>query len=624
VSHAATIRALVDELVSAGVRDAIVCPGSRSTSLALALRMVPGIDVRVLLDERSAAFFAVGLARTARRPVAVLTTSGTAAVELGPAVVEASLSRVPLVVITADRPPELRDRGAPQTIDQDRLFGRSAKWFSELPLFDGTPETIAHVRSVAGRAVATAVAGPAGPVHLNVPFREPLLPDGALMDADGPEPVDGTAPAGPAGPADTGPRRPFTDVVAGRPLLGRLDLESLAERLDSAERGLILAGPDDDPALPAALASLAAATGFPIIADPLSGLRAGRHDRSSVIVHGDQLARPGPWSRDRRPTLVLRTGAMPTSKPVVEFLSASAPDLMVIDSDAGWREAAILPATFVHGDAAATAAALARIVAARPEPGGDAVADSAGLAADRAAWRTAWLAADRAADDAMRGWLAGLAEPFEGAPFSALADLLPDGAVLWSGNSMPVRDLDGWFGSVERSIGVRSNRGANGIDGVVSTALGSAAAGVGPVALVVGDVSFLHDLNALVAARLHALSATIVLVNNDGGGIFSFLPQATAAEPGTGLPEHYEELFGTPHRIDVGPIVTALGGEHRRVTASDLNTAIADSIGRPGVRVLELRTDRIRNVELHREVAGVVARALAADPVPATEPARVP
>ena len=182
-------------------------------------------------------------------------------------------------------------------------------------------------------------------------------------------------------------------------------------------------------------------------------------------------------------------------------------------------------------------------------------------------WTADWLAAERAAGDAMDAWLAALDEPFEGAPWPALAEALPDGAILWAGSSMPVRDLDAWLPSTDRAITVRSNRGANGIDGVVSTALGSAAVADGPVALVVGDVSFLHDLNALVAARLHGLSATIVLVNNDGGGIFSFLPQAQpgAAVPGSGLPEHYEELFGTPHGIDVGPIVTALGGEHRLV-----------------------------------------------------------
>ncbi|MES2211249.1 MAG: 2-succinyl-5-enolpyruvyl-6-hydroxy-3-cyclohexene-1-carboxylic-acid synthase [Chloroflexota bacterium] len=609
MSDAATLRALVEELVAAGVRDAVVCPGSRSTPLALALRTAPGIRVRVLLDERSAAFFALGLARTDRRPVALLSTSGTAAVEFGPATVEASLSRVPLLVLTADRPVELRDRGAPQTIDQDHLFGRAAKWFTELPLFDGAPATTTHVRSIAGRAVATAAAGPAGPVHLNIPLREPLLPDAPLVPEAPLVPDAPLVPAAGAAPGAVRVPAPFTDVVAGRRSLDASMLEVLADRIGSAERGLILAGPDDDPALPEGLASLAAATGFPIIADPLSGLRAGRHDRSSVVIHADQLTRPGPWSAAHRPTLVLRTGAMPTSKPVLEFLVASAPDLLVLDSDAGWREAALLPVTFVHADAAVTAAALAGIIGSRR------------VARDDGAWRASWLAADRAADAAMRGWLAGLAEPFEGSPFPVLADLLPDGSVLWVGNSMPVRDLDGWFGSVERSITVRSNRGANGIDGVVSTALGSAAAAAGPVVLVVGDVSFLHDLNALVAARLHGLSATIVLVNNDGGGIFSFLPQATVATPGLGLPEHYEELYGTPHGIDVGPIVTSLGGEHRQVEAADLGDAMADSIGRLGVRVLELRTNRARNVELHREVAGVVARALAralaAEPGPA-------
>ncbi len=228
------------------------------------------------------------------------------------------------------------------------------------------------------------------------------------------------------------------------------------------------------------------------------------------------------------------------------------------------------------------------------------------------AWAADWLFADRAAEGAMTSWLAELDEAFEGAPFPALASILPDGAMLWAGSSMPVRDLDAWLPSTDRAIVVRSNRGANGIDGVVSTALGSAAVAGGPVALVVGDLSFLHDLNALVAARLHALSATIVLINNDGGGIFSFLPQAQAAASvaGTGLPEHYEELFGTPHGIGVGPIVTALGGEHRLVGHGDLEAAIANSVCRPGVRVLELRTDRARNVELHRELDATVRAAI--------------
>ncbi len=624
MSDAAGLRAFVAELVAAGVLEAVVCPGSRSTPLALALRSAPGIRVRVLLDERAAGFFALGMARISRRPVVLLATSGTAAVEFAPAVVEASLSRVPLVVLTADRPAELRDRGAPQTIDQGHLYGRAAKWFAELPLLDGDPATLAHWRSVAGRAVATAVAGPAGPVQLNVPFREPLLPDG---------PLGAIAEEEAAGPIP-----PFTAALVGRRRLDDEALDGLAARLAGAGRGLIVAGPDDDPRLPTALADLAAATGFPILADPLSGLRTGPHDRRLVVARGDQLVRPGPWIDAHLPDLVLRTGAMPTSKPILQLLERVRPELLILDGDGGWREAAILPAGFVHADAADTALGLAdrlrSIAEVRPirgsqdgsrqaEPWNDPVSGGAGgwaadwLAAERVAgdpaWAAQWRAADDAASRAMDRWLAGLDEPFEGAPFPALAAALPDGAVLWAGSSMPVRDLDGWLPSTDRAITVRSSRGANGIDGVVSAALGAAAVADGPVALVVGDVSFLHDLNALVAAKLHALSATIVLVNNDGGGIFSFLPQAQPAATviGTGLPEHYEELFGTPHGIEVGPIVTALGGEHRLVGPDQLGAAIAESVARPDVQVLELRTDRARNVALHHAVADVVSAALA-------------
>ena len=585
---AAGLRAFVEALAVAGVQEAVVCPGSRSTPLALALRAAAGIRVRVLYDERAAGFFALGMARTSRRPVVLLATSGTAVVEFAPAVVEAQLSRVPLVLLTADRPAELRDRGAPQAIDQTHLYGRAAKWYTELPLLDADPVTLAHWRWVAGRAVAVAAAGPAGPVQVNVPFREPLLPDGPL----------GTPAADAAGVGPGTPGEPFVAAMVGRRMLDDDALGTLARRLARAERALILAGPDDDPDLPAALALLADATGFPILADPLSGLRTGSHDRGAVIARADQLCRPGPWIDAHAPDLVIRTGAMPTSKPIVELLARTRPDLLVIDGDGGWRESALLPATFVHADPVSTARSLAARL-------GGGWVDSA--------WSSDWRIADDTAAEAMGEWLAALDEPFEGAPWPVLADALPDGAVLWAASSMPVRDMDAWLPSTDRVITVRSNRGANGIDGVVSTALGSAAVTDGPVALVLGDIAFLHDLNALVAARLHDLSATIVLVNNDGGGIFSFLPQAqpAAARPGTGLPEHYEELFGTPHGIDVGPIVTALGGEHRVVGPADLAAAIAGSIGRPGVRVLELQTDRARNLQLHRELAAVVAAALA-------------
>ncbi len=609
MSDSRLLRLFAAELVAAGVTDAVVCPGSRSTPLALALRTAVGLKVWMHLDERAAGFFALGMARTLGRPVVLLGTSGTATVNFAPAVVEAQLSRVPLVVLTADRPVELQDRGAPQTVDQVHLYGRAAKWFTNLPLMDGQPVTEAHVRGMAGRAVATAAAGPAGPVQVNVPFREPLIPDGPLGE---PTPTLTTAPtptkttgddaaaaeaAAPAPALQPLLGAPYLAAIPGRPTLDPSMVNGLAELFGRTVRGLIVAGPDDDPELPAAVAALANATGYPILADPLSGLRTGPHDRSLVMSRADQVVRPGTWIERNKPDLVIRTGAMPTSKPILQLLERARPGLIVLDGDGGWREPALIPATLVHADAAATA---------------QAVAMAMGNQARRLPWSRRWMAAEKAAVKAMNAWQAELYEPFEGAVTTALADALPDGAVLWSGNSMPVRDLDAWLPSTSKRLTVRSNRGANGIDGVVSTALGSAAVSEGPVALVIGDVSFLHDLNALLAAKTHGLSATIVLVNNDGGGIFSFLPQAQpgSAPAGSGLPEHYEELFGTPHGVDVAPIVAALGGTHRLVDHLELATAVKEAVGRRGVNVIELRTDRARNYDLHRGLAAAVARAI--------------
>jgi 2-succinyl-5-enolpyruvyl-6-hydroxy-3-cyclohexene-1-carboxylate synthase len=590
------MRAFVDELSRAGITDAVICPGSRSTPLALALRAHPGFRCRVLLDERAAGFFALGLAKASRRPVAVLCTSGTAAANLAPAVIEAFHGRVPLVVLTADRPPELRDRGAPQTIDQLRLYGSQVKWFVDVPVVGSGADQLAHVRSLAGRAAATALAAPRGPVHLNFALREPLIP---------------ATPLGPLGddPSDNPilPQegRSFTGAIAGLPVLCSGDMAALADRLAATERGLIVAGPQDDPDLAAPLARLAAATGYPILADPLSQVRVGPHARSLVVATGDLLARPGRWIDAHRPELVIRFGAMPTSKPILQMLQATRPALLVVDGGGGWRESALLPATLVHADEALLADGLAAELRGRRG-----VEDSA---AATSTWTADWLAADRAAAGALAGWLArapASTEPFEPRPFSLLADLMPDGGIIWAGSSMPARDMDAYLPGGPRPIRCYSNRGANGIDGVVSSALGAAAANTGPVVLVVGDISFLHDLNALVAARLHHLSATIVLINNDGGGIFSFLPQGAMDDPGVGLPDAYEELFGTPHGIDFGPIVRALGAEHSVADSSGLAEAIARSIGAEGVQVIEIRTERARNLELHREATACVAAAL--------------
>jgi len=594
---AGPVRAFVEELVRSGVRHAVICPGSRSTPLALALAMEPGIRCFTHIDERAAAFFALGLAKATRRAVAMLATSGTAVVNFGPAIVEAREGRTPLLVLTADRPPELRDRGAPQTIDQDHLYGRNVKWYAELPVPEATAAGDVlqrHLRGVVGRAVAIAQEQPAGPVHLNLPFREPLVPVGDLQ----PPQADNPSGDRPGTELDA-----FVGLVAGLRRPDDAAIDELAGRVRAAARGLIVCGPLDRPGIAPALARLACSSGFPIVADGLSNMRVGSHDRSHVIARHDAIVRSEAFRSAHRPDLVIRFGGTPTSKALLTVLQEDAPAQIAVD-DGGWNEPTLRPVTMVHADPVAFATDLAERLDQLNRP----ASPEAGVAGS--AWLSDWLEADRVADDAIGAWLDALDEPFEGSPFAEAPSALPDGAILLAGNSMPVRDLDAFLPAASTNLRCLGNRGANGIDGVVSTALGVAAAGMGPVILVVGDVSFLHDLNALVAARLHGLSATIVLMNNDGGGIFSFLPQAVTDRPEVGLPEHYEALFGTPHGIDVGPIVGALGGEHRLVATGQLGPAIRASVAQPGVRVLEVRTDRRRNVELHRACVEAVRGAL--------------
>ena len=624
---AATLRAFVEELVRAGVRDAVVCPGSRSTPMALALAAHPGIAVHVHLDERSGSFFALGAAKTSRRPVAFLATSGTAVVNAHPAVVEASHGRVPLVILTADRPPELRDRGAPQTIDQAHLYGTAVKWFVDMPVPEAGSAAEAYWRATAARAVAVAAETPAGPVHLNLPFREPLIPDGELApDATSDGRADDAASAGPADGrgADAAGARPFQALASGRRRLDPGTLDDLAARLAAARRPLLACGPSDDPDLSAAVARLAAALDAPILADSLSQVRVGPHDRSRVVAHGDLLVRRGPWIAAHPPDLVVRFGAPLTSKPLGGLIEESRPAHVVIDGGDGWLEPHVVPATIVHADPVATADDLGRLLA-----------DRAGPSA-AAGWCRAWLDADAAAAAAIADAVAGIDEPFEGRIAGALADVLPDGALIWSGSSMPVRDLDAYLPSGPSAVRILSNRGVNGIDGVLSSALGAAAVHPGPTLLALGDVSFLHDIGGLLAGRELRLRApgaslTVLLVDNDGGGIFSFLPQATADVPAVGLPARYEALFGTPHGMGsrLGPVVEAYGGrwidlgmrtwasaEADRAAIAD---AVAASLGSPGITVIRYATHRARNAELHRLVAAGVAAALAGagvDPAP--------
>ena len=503
------VGAFVDQLARTGVRHVCVCPGSRSTPLALILAEHPDIRVWTHLDERSAAFFGVGLARALGEPVGLLATSGTAAANFLPAVVEANLARVPLVVLTADRPHELRDNGAAQTIDQ---------WFFDLPEPESAAQQVRLVRALAARAVSSATAEPRGPVHLNWPFREPLVPapgDWGLADEHAPIEVHNPRLA------------PTPDLIRA---LGR-DLARHA-------RGLFVCGPHDDPELPAAVARLARRLGYPILADALSGVRRGDHDRSLVVDAYDAFLRDARTVERLEPEVVVRIGAMPTSKALAQYLERFAAARQIVVDPGGWREPLGVASDVLHVDPRALCEALA-----------DELPSSAATE-----WAELWLEVNRVTRHAIRRHVDGLDELFEGSVVGQLADVLPDGCVLYAGNSMPVRDLDTFLASSPATLRCVSNRGANGIDGVVSSALGASAAGLGRVVLVIGDVSFYHDLNGLLAARRHDLDLLVVLVNNDGGGIFSFLPQAQADA------ETFELLFGTPHGLDFRPFATVWRG----------------------------------------------------------------
>ena len=540
----------VDEVVACGVTDAVVSPGSRSTPLAVAVADHPGLRVHVVLDERSAGFFAVGLGLATGRPALVVTTSGTGAVELHPAVVEASQARVPMLVCTADRPPELHHVGAPQTVEQGRLFADVVRWAVE----PGVPSEEARGtwRSLAARAVAEAMhhgAGP-GPVHLNLAFREPLVGE------------PGDLPAGRAG----GWHR--VDPVRVEPS------DELVSMLAGGHRGVVVAGAGAGD--PAAVRALADALGWPLLAEPRSGCRS-----AGAVAAADALLRVPGFVDAHRPEVVLRLGAPWASKVMAQWVGG-ADSVVLVDPHRAWVD----PERVAGLVTAADPTLLCRAVVA------------AGPTATPSSWRESWAAADVAAQRAFDEVLAGHDEPTEPGVARALVRSWPDGGTLVVSSSMPIRDVE-WYGPARDGLRVLANRGANGIDGVVSTALGVAAAGGRTVALI-GDLAFLHDSNGLLVGE--DVDCTFVVVDNDGGGIFSFLPQRAALAE-----ERFERLFGTPHGIDLGALARAYGVP---VTSVEAMADFVPALEGTGVRVVHVRTDRHANVALHDTLHAAVASAL--------------
>ncbi|HUF97296.1 MAG TPA: 2-succinyl-5-enolpyruvyl-6-hydroxy-3-cyclohexene-1-carboxylic-acid synthase [Ilumatobacter sp.] len=529
---------LVDEWIRCGVRHAVIAPGSRSTPLAVALASRDELHLEVVHDERVAAFMALGIGLSGI-PAILLCTSGTAAVNFHPAIVEAGLSDIPMIVCTADRPPELRGVGAPQTIDQIELYGRAVRWFTDAPVPDATvPEQAAVWRPLAQRAFASAAAGP---VHVNLPFREPLLDSTKQIDL--PTPIAPPLPI-PRGWASSGP----------------LDAEY------DRQRGIIIAGGRSGVA-PGDVLALADRLGWPILADPCSGLR------SQAVTAFESLLRHAEFARAHAPEIVVRIGRPPASKTLSQWIvSSGAPVLQVggpgvVDPDRNVVKYCAM------GDLATLNGAPATPWLAR--------------------WRHANTQAERVFDELAADQLT------EPAVARVVSAAVPAGGCLVVSSSMPVRDVE-WFGGAPADA--HANRGANGIDGVLSTAVGIALATGQPAVVLIGDVAFLHDSNALVGLVQRGVDVRIVVVDNGGGGIFSFLPQASALRP-----DRFEQLFGTPHHSDVCAVAAAHGV--RSVNVSSL-PALSHELSIAGSSVTRVSTDRAENVIEHQRWHAAVAAAL--------------
>ncbi|MGH9104554.1 MAG: 2-succinyl-5-enolpyruvyl-6-hydroxy-3-cyclohexene-1-carboxylic-acid synthase [Acidimicrobiales bacterium] len=599
----------VDEWARAGVTDAVVCPGSRSTPLLVALAAAAEkgvLRLHVLLDERSAGFFALGLGRASGLPAPVITTSGTAAAELHPAVIEASYAGAPMLAVTADRPAELQDCGAPQTVRQAGLFGPAVRW--EVVL--GVPELAAagSWRSVASRSVAEARGGARrpGPVHLDLAFREPLVGSaGALLapaepsglelgrrGQEGGEPWhrgrEGGAPwhRGREGGA------PWHRVAPPEEVPAPADVVELLA--GGGERGLIVAGCGAGD--PHAVWELSRATGWPVLADPTSGCR-----RPGAVSTADALLRTGLAGR-WQPDVVVRLGAPWVSKVLNAWLGELSCPQVLVDRWGVW---------------AAPDRAPGEVVLASPEPVCRAVAKAVAVAPS-GGWAAQWARAEELAQEAIEQALVAEAAMTEPAIARALAASAPPGATVVVSSSMPVRDLECWARPRD-ALRVIANRGANGIDGVLSTALGVAAAsrpaggeagGARPVIALLGDLALLHDAGALLGAPGRDVDLDVVVVDNDGGGIFNFLPQATSQPR-----ERFERLWGTPHGLDLCALARGYGVPAKRADdLQELARALAgpegDERAGRGVRVLVAPAARAENVSVHRRLHQAVDAAV--------------
>ena len=569
------LRAVVDEFVRCGMRHACTSPGSRNSPIILALARDERLRCWSHVDERSAGFFALGAAKASRRPVAVACTSGTAAANLLPAVIEADQARVPLIVLTADRPAELREVGAGQTIDQLKLFGGAARWFFEPDLADAGPERLRWIRALACRAYWTALGGPPGPVHLNIPLREPLVLDEPLPGLDPAHPGGGRPGGGPWLTVDRSTREGWRgaggwDEIPRRHEFGGVVF--VAGELGAARE----LGPE--------LASFSARAGVPLLADPLSGARRG----PAAIAHYDLFLRDRAIAAELEPAVVCRIGELPTSKPLRKWIAGLDEAYHVaFSSEESWTD----PDSMLMQRTVGPLHQLLRRL------------QDDEIVPAPAEWLARWRDTDAIVAEAVSARLNadGLSEPLVA---ERLGSILPADATLLVASSMPIRDVETYLATSDQPPRILANRGANGIDGTVSAAFGVAAASDGPVVLLIGDVALAHDIGGLLANRRTGLAITIVLLNNDGGGIFHFLPVASQGEL-------FEQHVATPIGLEFERAAALYDCGYQLVAdVETLEDSLAASMAADRTTIIEVRSERVGNRQLHAELEAAALAAL--------------
>ncbi|MEQ6354406.1 2-succinyl-5-enolpyruvyl-6-hydroxy-3-cyclohexene-1-carboxylic-acid synthase [Lysinibacillus sp. M3] len=546
---------MVASLVQAGVENVVVSPGSRSTPLAYAFASTKQLHMYRQVDERSAAFFALGIAKATAKPVVLLCTSGTAAANYFPAIVEASYARVPLIVITADRPHELREVGAPQAINQPNLYGSHVKWSVDFPLADDAAPTLPFIERHIARAVAIAMSAPFGPVHINVPFREPLLID---FRKELPEAT-------------------FKHSSMGQLIPSMATQQELSEIIRATKKGFVIIGElalDTDLTM---MWEFVRQLKWPVIVESLSNMRSSVPEDCLpyMITTYDAIMKSEDFKALVKPDTVLRLGAQPVSKFIMQFITKSQPDAyIVVDEDPMFRDATGASTHFVHASIGEWLTQL-----------------EVSETALEAAYLAEWQDANDIALEYIEHYSDGAID--EGAMVSRLLKMIPNGSDIFVSSSMPVRDIDTFLMATPKDLRIIANRGTNGIDGVVSTAMGFSQGNNRETYLLIGDLAFLHDVNGLIASRYQECNLTIIVMNNDGGGIFSYLPQST-------VEAHYEDLFGTPTALEFFDIANMYGMDYIRVDdISELSVKFTTMKKRP-MRLIEIFTNREENVYAHR------------------------